>query len=222
MKNNQGFAMGRGGYALAVLSRRCRGHVVPVDLLRVVASVANRAGVRRRVSAAFAGYLVTDAGPGVVPMFSARRAAHGVRIDESALTGCWEMLRSAGGGPLDAPEFIAAGGCMNGAPFIADGESAALLSVRWSESLRGVDWPVRCDAVPIWRDGDGRVVVLGAVFTGRAMAGDDEVLREEFAGALSGAALDAPCLLLSGSCEEYEGHKRGVHVGHFWRDGVFR
>ena len=214
--------MGRGGYALAVLSRRCRGHVVPVDLLRVVASVANRAGVRRRVSAAFAGYLVSDAGPGVVPMFSQHRAAHEYGILSECVTGAGGVGffyggLGEGGGPIDAPHLLPSG-AMRSAEF--GGYSGVVH--RWSESLRGVDWPVRCDAVPIWRDGDGRVVVLGEVFTGRAMAGDDEVLREEFAGALQGAAIDAPDMCLSGSVSEHLGHERCVKVGRFWRAGVFR
>lgn len=110
--------MGRGGYALAVLSRRCRGHVVPLDLLRVVASVANRAGVRRRVASAFKGYLVTDAGPGVVPMFSARREWHVYGFDSYCATSHRMPLGLVcggsdvsilAGGPLDAPVLIAAG-----------------------------------------------------------------------------------------------------------------
>lgn len=220
MENNQGFAMGRGGYVRAVFSRRLRGHVVPLDLLRVVASVANRAGVRRRVASAFKGYLVTDAGPGVVPMFSARRAAHGVRLDRAFITGgnaeIWPLL----GGALDAPEFIAAGCCINMNPFIADGKSAGAGSLRWSESLRGA---VDCEAVPVWREDGGRVVVLGRVRTGRAAVGDDEVLRAEFAGELSGAAIDAPDFCLSGSMVGYESGagKRCAVVDRFVRRGVF-
>ena len=221
MENNQGFAMGRGGYALAVLSRRCRGHVVPVDLLRVVASVANRAGVRRRVSAAFAGYLVTDAGPGVVPMFSARRAAHEYGILSECVTGAGGVGffyggLGEGGGPIDAPILLPSG-AMRSADF---GKYSGVVH-RWSELLRVVDWPVMGEEVPIWRDRAGRVVVLGRAVTGMAMAGDDDLLREDFAGALAGAAIDAPDYLLSGSVQEWQASDRCVTVGRFWRDGAF-
>ena len=213
--------MGRGGYVRAVLSRRLRGHVVPLDLLRVVASVATRAGVRRRVASAFKGYLVTDAGPGVVSMFSQHRAAHEYGILSECVTGAagvgfFGSNWGEAGGPIDAPNLMPSG-AMRSAEF---GGFPGVVN-RWSESLRGVDWPVRCEEVPIWRDGVGRVVVLGRVVTGMAMAGDDDVLREDFAGELAGAAIDAPDFCLSGSVVEYQTSARCVRVGRFWRAGVF-
>lgn len=221
MSNIQVLAGANVGNVRAVFSGRCRGFAAPLELVRVHLRAVVRSGVRRRLAADFGGYLVTEAGPDVLPLFSGRRWMHRARLDRSAVSGCWELLRSQAGGPLDAPDWLPAGACMNLVPFIAAGECAQKLSARWSESLRGA---VGCDADQVWREVGGRVVVLGRVRTGRAAAGDDEVLREEFAGELAGAAIDAPDCCLSGSLVEYVtgGGKRCAVVGRFCRRGVFQ
>lgn len=109
MTTIQAMAGGRVGFVRAVFSKRVRGHAVPVDLLRVNLRVANRAGVRRRVAAAFSGYLVTD----IEPIFSDRRSKHIRGMDEFAVTGgprqSHVVLEGTGGGPLDAPYFMPSG-----------------------------------------------------------------------------------------------------------------
>lgn len=129
------------GYVRAVFSARCRGFALPLDLVRANLRAVSRVLVRRRVAAEFAGYLVTDSQPVVVPK--------------------------------------------------------------------------------VWREDSGRVVVLGASFSGMATYGDNSILRGEFAGELEGAAIDAPEFLLAGSVQahEREGVLRCAVVTRFWRGG---
>lgn len=142
MASVQAVAGGQMGYVRAVFSHRCRGFALPVDLVRANLRAVARVLVRRRVSAEFAGYLVADSGPVVVPLV-------------------------------------------------------------WRERL------------------SGRVVVLGRVFSGCGMAGDNSLLRDEFAGASHGAAIDAPIFLLSGSMEAHctRDGERCARVGRYWRAG---
>lgn len=101
-------------YALAVLSRRGRGHVVALGLLAVVcrdvAEVKRRevraaalAGWRGRVALEFADYLATAPGP----VFSASRKKYvGHRF---AVAGTGHPYVYGVGGHLDAPGWILAG-----------------------------------------------------------------------------------------------------------------
>lgn len=125
MASVQAVAGGHMGYVRAVFSRRCRGFALPVDLVRANLREVARESVRRRVAAEFAGYLVTDAGPEVVPMFSPRRGAYQCGQDRSGMTagrGAW--------GAIDAPDYVPAGGCMNLGAFWWYGESSQMLSPR--------------------------------------------------------------------------------------------
>ena len=105
MQINQGFAVGGVGYVRAVFSRRARGHVVPFDLLRAHCRALMWSGVRRRLRADFAGYLVTES---EVAAFSDRRKNYAPRRFGSLNTG-FQMVQSFGG-DLDAPDWILSGG----------------------------------------------------------------------------------------------------------------
>lgn len=98
------------GFVRLCFSRRQGAQAVSLDLLRVVCRVASRCAVRGRVREVFAGYLVTDAGPGVVPMFSASRKKYSGGVDVLTVTGGGLSFSWGGSGQLDAPAFIAAGG----------------------------------------------------------------------------------------------------------------
>lgn len=103
------------GYVMAVFSRRVRGCALPVDLLRVHLRALNSAGMARRLRAAFAGYLVSDAEAG--SLFSNRRAVHQMR--RVGVMGTGYPFASEFGGDLDAPEWILAGSVVEsfGEPF---------------------------------------------------------------------------------------------------------
>lgn len=125
MASVQAVAGGHMGYVRAVFSARCRGFALPVDLVRANLRAVARVSVRRRVAAEFAGYLVTDVGPDVVPMFSPGRGAYQCGQDRAGMTavrGAW--------GAIDAPDYVPAGGCMNLGPFWWPGESSQMLSPR--------------------------------------------------------------------------------------------
>lgn len=120
MKNIQAMAGGSVGYVRGVFSARCRGVAIPAELLRAHLRGVARVGVRRRLAAEFAGYLVTDGGAADVP-FSPRRwgvyvpsfyrAGWGPRRDELQH---WAWDAGEGGGySLDAADWIAAGGMYN-------------------------------------------------------------------------------------------------------------
>ena len=114
-------------YALSVLSRRRRGHVVALSLVAVVchgvAEVARRerraaalAGWRGRVALEFADYLdthrVCEPEPEPEPVFSESRGLYQLGADVGAMTGAGQWR-----GALDAPEFMAAGSCLSMFPF---------------------------------------------------------------------------------------------------------
>lgn len=112
MKNIQAMAGGSVGYVRGVFSARCRGVAIPAELLRVHLRGVARVGVRRRLAAEFAGYLVTEQGPAV---FSRRRWWH-KKLHGLGVSGCGGRDSSFAGwvseidrGAIDAPEKIAAG-----------------------------------------------------------------------------------------------------------------
>lgn len=122
MANIQAVSGACDGFVLATFSRGAGGHVVSADLLRVWAKARRVVLMRRRVARAFSGYLVTEAGPVVVPAFSLRREWHQFGLNAYAVTSSrWPLgLRGdfphvcsgrgvEAGGPLDAPEEMAAG-----------------------------------------------------------------------------------------------------------------
>lgn len=101
----------RRGYVRGVVSSRLGGVAFPADLVRVAAGIARRDGARRRVASAFAGYLVTDAGPDagrvcrddagrVLVVLATWPRCYGLR---GRVVGVWQM------GALDAPEFLPGG-----------------------------------------------------------------------------------------------------------------
>lgn len=106
------------GYVRSVFSRRGQGQAVPLDLLRAHLRCVVKAAARRRVSAAFAGYLVTEPEPEPAAVWSQARAAHDWGVDAYCSTSdrqavglgrhCLGALMA--GGPLDAPCLLAAGG----------------------------------------------------------------------------------------------------------------
>lgn len=211
------------GYVRAVFSHRCRGFALPVDLVRANLRAVVRVSVRRRVAAEFAGYLVTDSGPGVLPLFSQHRAAHEYGILSECVTGAagvgfFGSNWGKAGGPIDAPRLMPAGS-MLGADF--GGVSAVVERGAWVEAQ---EVPA---AVPsVWREESGRVVVIGRVFSGGAVVGGGDLLQDEFAGALEGAAIDAPDYCLTGSvvAHDWEVAKNGRRcaiVGRRFRGGVF-
>lgn len=110
-------------FVLSKVSRRGV-HGVACDLLRVVCRVRAREvreALRGRLNAFSSGYLVSDDF-----QFSGRRWAYGAAVELSAVTGGGGVPR----GGIDAPEFLAAGGCRNYSPFIFDGECAGILVQR--------------------------------------------------------------------------------------------
>lgn len=76
MKNIQAMAGGSVGYVRGVFSARCRGVAIPAELLRAHLRGVARVGVRRRLAAEFAGYLVTDGGAADVPFSPRRRGVY--------------------------------------------------------------------------------------------------------------------------------------------------
>ena len=117
MKNIQAMAGGSVGYVRGVFSARCRGVAIPAELLRAHLRGVARVGVRRRLAAEFAGYLVTDGGAAEVSFSPVRRrvyvpscyrAGWGPRRDELQ-HWAWDAC-AADGWSLDAADWIAAGG----------------------------------------------------------------------------------------------------------------
>lgn len=101
----------RRGFVRGVVSSRLGGVAFPADLVRVAARIARRDGARRRVASAFAGYLVTDAGPDaghvhrddagrVFVLLATGPRCHGLRGG---------VVVAAEVGALDAPEFLPGG-----------------------------------------------------------------------------------------------------------------
>ncbi len=101
----------RRGFVRGVVSSRLGGVAFPADLVRVAAGMARRDGARRRVAAAFAGYLVSEAGPEFLPVW---RDGAG-RVLALLATGprCHGLrggvVVAAEVGALDAPEFLPGG-----------------------------------------------------------------------------------------------------------------
>ena len=129
MSEIQSTAAGR-GHVRAVFSPRCKGHVAPLDLIRAHLRVVE---MRGRVRAAFADYLVTDADDEALralELVPAPNLVESPKIWRSIIDGRVVGLSSGmavtgflfkidrdevgvgdAGGPLDAPDFIAVGGC---------------------------------------------------------------------------------------------------------------
>ena len=109
MTNIQAMAGASVGHVRACFSGRCRGFAAPVDLMRAHLRAVNRCAVRRRVASAFAGYLVTDAGPDVLPVwrdFSGRVVCLNAAVRVHGLRGGFEGFERES---LDAPDYLAAG-----------------------------------------------------------------------------------------------------------------
>lgn len=192
----------RRGFVRGVVSSRLGGVAFPADLVRVAAGIARRDGARRRVASAFAGYLVTDAGPGVVPMVAKHRRWHEQGPDLYCMTsermGWGYRSEGVDSGPIDAPEMLAGGSMLCGSEFGGVQSTAR----RWSESRRGVGLPLSVaedgagtDAGKVRRDSAGRVVLLLA--TGSRCHG----LRGGVVVAAEVGALDAPEFLPGGSVQ---------------------
>lgn len=111
---------GRVGFVLGIYSGVARGYLISADLVKAHLGVCARAAMRRRLARAFGGYLVSEQGPAVV--FSDRREWHQFGFNAYAATSCrwplglrWDFPHAASGrgvpagGPLDAPEEMAAG-----------------------------------------------------------------------------------------------------------------
>lgn len=202
MSDFQSVGAVRRGFVRGVVSSRLGGVAFPADLVRVAASIARRDWVRRRVASFFAGCLVSDAGPDVVPMFAKHRAWHEQGPDLYCMTsermGWGYRSEGVDSGPIDAPEMVACGSMLCGSGF--DGVQSA--ARRWSESRRGVGLPLGVagdgagpDAGQVRRDDAGRVVLLLA--TGPRCHG----LRGGVVVAAEVGALDAPEFLPGGSVQ---------------------
>lgn len=115
MQINQGFDVRGRGYVLAVKSARLRCHAAPLALVRVICRLEGQAAWRRRVAAAFAGYLVTDGEAGY-PFRNSRKKYQGRRV---GVMGTGYPMAHLFGGDLDAPEWILAGSVIAsfGVPF---------------------------------------------------------------------------------------------------------
>lgn len=199
MEKIQSLAGASVGHVRACFSGRCRGFAAPVDLMRAHLRAVNRCAVRRRVASAFAGYLVTDAGPDVLPMFAKHRAWHEQGPDLYCMTsermGWGYDSQGVESGPLDAPDMVPAGSMLAGSGF--DGMASALR--RFAGDSRGPESaPVASAGFwPVWRDREsGRVVVVGDAVN---FAGG---LRLEFTFEPDGnyaRTLDAPVFLPAGA-----------------------
>ncbi len=113
-------AAGRYGFVRGVVSRRHSGVVFPLDLVRVVARSVSRSALQRRIDREFSGYLVTE--PAELPVW---RGSDGrivlICADLSTGSDLVHGVRgfdygAAGTGCLDAPAYVAGGGCM---PYVA-------------------------------------------------------------------------------------------------------
>lgn len=125
MSEIQNTAAGR-GHVRAVFSGRCRGHAVPLDLVRVHLRAVARVALRGRLRAEFAGYMVNDPDDESLrrleiagrekAAFADGRARHKPALDRIAATGRrpWSFhlqsgMDDVGHGCLDAPGYMAAG-----------------------------------------------------------------------------------------------------------------
>lgn len=209
MTNIQALAGASVGHVRACFSGRCRGFAAPVDLMRAHLRAVNRCAVRRRVASAFAGYLVTDAGPDVLPLFSQHRGAHEYGILTECVTGAagvgfFGSNWGKAGGPIDAPELLPAGSMRS-----ADFGGVSVVAKRWREEWRdGLPLPAaprveekKAETLAIWRDFSGRVVCIGAKVYVHG-------LRDDFEG-FERDSLDAPDYLAAGSVLR---HERGGEV----------
>lgn len=191
------------GHVRACFSVRCRGFAAPVDLMRAHLRAVNRCAVRRRVSAAFGGYLVSDSGPDVVAMFSKHRVWHEQGPNLCCMTSerrsWWCRSDDVQSGPIDAPDMVPAGSMISQGEF--DGVGSAVR--RWSEVRRGDDLPLSLAEsepagvdLPVWRGRDGRVVWLGGGVYAKG-------LRAEFGDCHTGYLLDASDFVPTGSTRRY-------------------
>ena len=112
-------AIAPAGYVRACFSERARGFCLPAELVRRHLGAVNAAGVRRRLSREFAGYLVTEPGPvEVVPKVWRESDGRVVLISDDCRTGADSLsgLRKGFGGfwrgaALDASGWVASGCC---------------------------------------------------------------------------------------------------------------
>lgn len=201
MKNIHAMAGGSVGYVRGLASVRCGGVAFPLDLVRAVAKTAARLAVRRRVGAAFAGYLVSESGPDVRALFSKNREWHSQGVD---IWGCTSERQGLGfnaagvlSGPIDAPESIAGGGWVkrehlgqfSALPALLDREAAFDNGAAWlAELMAGEPFA-----------GGRWLHNLGSI----ALTGCDMTRRKEWARDIEGVefgGLDAPELIAAGSC----------------------
>ena len=201
MKNIHAMAGGSVGFVRGLVSVRCGGVAFTLDLVRAVAKTAARLAVRRRVGAAFAGYLVSESGPGVRALFSKSREWHSQGVD---IWGCTSERQGLGfdaagvlSRPIDAPESIAGGGWVKLA-YLGDGAAVPELmdreaafdtcAARPAELMAGEPF-----AGGRWLHG------LGSI----ALTGFDMTRRKEWVRDVDGVefgGLDAPELIAAGSC----------------------
>lgn len=166
MSNIQVLAGAGVGHVRAVFSGRCRGFAAPLDLVRVHLRAVVRSGVRRRLAVDFGGYLVTEEGPAVVPMFSRHRVWHEQGPDLYCMTsermGWGYRSEGVASGPIDAPALIPAGSMWSGDSGF-DGTGSCIPRDRWHLRQQAAE-PEAAEpeaaALPVWRDGAGRVVCL--------------------------------------------------------------
>lgn len=191
----------QGGYVRAFFSRRARGFVAPLDLMRAQLGAAVRLARRRRLRAAFSDYLVSDGCADDAALrslemyagkyerkaarapFSERRAWYSGFNDVLLMTGArWPLeirYRLTDGGPLDAPELMPGGGCDElGALF---GGSPQVVALRE---------PVEIEAAEAFAPGRGRYAPGVDIFCST----DSE-------------SLEAPESIAAGSCKA---RRRGV------------
>ncbi len=200
MKNIHAMAGGSVGYVRGLFSGRCGGVAFPLDLVRAVAKTAARLAVRRRVGAAFAGYLVSESGPDVRALFSKNREWHSQGVD---IWGCTSERQGLGfnaagvlSGPIDAPESIAGGGWVKREGLAGGAAVPALL-----------DREAAFDTGAAWLAIDGREPFAGRRwlhdFGSIALTGCDMTQRKEWRRDIEGVefgGLDAPELIAAGSC----------------------
>lgn len=201
MTNIHAMAGGSVGYVRGLASVRCGGVAFPLDLVRAVAKTAARLAVRRRVGAAFAGYLVSESGPDVRAMFSKNREWHSQGVD---IWGCTSERQGLGfnaagvlSGPIDAPESIAGGGWVKREHL---GQFSALPALLDREAAfdNGAAWLAIDDREPVFSERRWWHDLAPISVTGR-----DMTRRRDWREGAEGdgfGGLDAPDWIAAGSC----------------------
>lgn len=139
--SGHGVGFSKRGFALAIYNARRGRFVVPMEFVRQVCKAVALSAAVERIRREFAGYLVSEP----VEPFVPQRVVHDLSCEPELITGgCMPDRRFSGdaGGPLDAPEFMPAGGCDEAAFLFGGGmpsqsvKRGAGFAAQWFDNLR--------------------------------------------------------------------------------------